>query len=145
MTTSISIQNKELLRQFYQKVYVHWDMTWVEKMVAPQFISHDWPAGKSGPEFFKAYYAAIRSAVPDATYEVDRIIAEDDKVVVQWQMKGTFENAFQGLAAQPTGQTITLKGIAIYRIEAGKLVERWVISDVHGLIEEVKKQKHLKE
>ena len=37
--------------------------------------------------------------------------------------------AFRGLA--PTGRAIALKGIAIYRVEGGKLMERWVVSDMH--------------
>jgi hypothetical protein len=27
-------------------------------------------------------------------------------------------------------------GIAIYRVERGKLVERWVVSDLHSALEE---------
>ena len=30
-----------------------------------------------------------------------------------------------------------LKGIAIYRVDEGKLMERWVVSDLHGLLEEI--------
>ena len=35
----------------------------------------------------------------------------------------------------PTGGPIVLKGIAIYRIEGGKLMERWVVSDLYGVLE----------
>jgi hypothetical protein len=34
------------------------------------------------------------------------------------------------------GRPITLNGIAIYRVEAGKLMERWVVSDLYGVLEE---------
>jgi hypothetical protein len=30
-----------------------------------------------------------------------------------------------------------LKGIAIYRVTGGKLMERWVVSDVYGVLEEI--------
>jgi hypothetical protein len=33
-------------------------------------------------------------------------------------------------------QPITLKGIAIYRAERGKLMERWVVSDLYGALAE---------
>jgi hypothetical protein len=29
-----------------------------------------------------------------------------------------------------------LKGIAIYRVDGGKLMERWVVSDLYGVLEE---------
>ena len=51
-------------------------------------------------------------------------------------MLGTHKGAFRGLA--PTGRPIVLKGIAIYRVEGGKLTERWVVSDVYGLLEELR-------
>jgi len=37
-----------------------------------------------------------------------------------------------------TGRAIALKGIAIYRVQGGKLMERWVVSDLHGLLEEIR-------
>jgi hypothetical protein len=36
-----------------------------------------------------------------------------------------------------SGRPIALKGIAIYRVEGGKLMERWVVSDLQGLLEEI--------
>lgn len=128
--------NKELVRRFYKEVYVDWNMALVDQVVSPQFTSHDWPErGPTGPRAFRDYYAAIRSAVPDARYEVDDLIAEEDKVVVRWRLLGTHKGDFKGLA--PTGRPIVLKGIAIYRLQNGKLMERWVVSDLHGLLEEI--------
>ena len=99
-----------------------------------QFRSHDWPEGATGPKAFRDYYSAMRSAVADARYEVDDLIAEGDRVVVRWRLLGTHKGAFRGIA--PTGRPITLKGIAIYRVEGGKLMERWVVSDLYGVLEE---------
>jgi predicted ester cyclase len=134
MTDELAAANKELLRRFYKDVYVDWDMSLVDAVVSPRFTSHDWPdGGPTGPRAFREYYAAMRAAVPDARYEVDDLIAEDHKVVVRWRLLGTHEGSFQGIA--PTGRAIALKGIAIYRVERGKLMERWVVSDLHGLLE----------
>lgn len=137
MTDQIAAANKALVRRFYKEVYVDWNMALVDEVVSPRFTSHDWPAGgPTGPQGFRDYYAAIRSAVPDARYEVDDLIAEGDRVVVRWRLLGTHEGSFQGIA--PTGRAITLKGIAIYRVEEGRLMERWVVADLHGLLEEIR-------
>jgi predicted ester cyclase len=121
MTHEIAAANKELVRRFYKEVYVNWNMA----------LADD---GPTGPKAFRDYYSAIRSALPDARYEVDDLIAEGDRVVVRWRLLGTHKGAFRGIA--PTGQPITLKGIAIYRMERGKLMERWVVSDLYGALEE---------
>jgi predicted ester cyclase len=134
MTDEITAENKALVRRFYKEVYADWNMAVADEVVSLQFISHDWPRGAAGPKAFRAYYTAIRSAVPDARYEVDDLIAEGDRVVVRWRLLGTHKGEFRGIA--PTGGPIVLKGIAIYRVQAGQLMERWVVSDLHGALEE---------
>ena len=136
MTDDIAAANKELLRRFYKEVYVDWNMSLVDEVVSSQFVSHDWSEGLAGPQAFRDYYSALRSAVPDARYEVDDLIAEGDRVVVRWRLLGTHKGAFRGLA--PTGRAIVLKGVAIYRVEDGKLLERWVVSDLYGALEEIR-------
>jgi predicted ester cyclase len=136
MPNDIAAANKRLVRRFYKEVYGDWNMSMVEEVVSPRFVSHDWPeGGPTGPEGFEAFYSAIRSAVPDARYEVDDLISENDKVVVRWRLLGTHQGDFRGIA--PTGRAIALKGIAIYRVDGGKLMERWVVTDLHGLLEEI--------
>jgi len=134
VTNENATTNKGIVRQFYRDVYVDWNMSRADEVLSPRFTSHDWPeGGPTGPKAFRDYYAAIRSAVPDARYEVDDLIAEGDRVVVRWRMVGTHKGTFRGIA--PTGRPIVLKGIAIYRLEGGKLMERWVVSDVYGALE----------
>jgi steroid delta-isomerase-like uncharacterized protein len=136
MTEEIAAANKQLVRRFYKEVYVNWNMALADDVVSPQFTSHDWPAGgPTGPKAFREYYSAIRAALPDARYEVEDLIAEGDRVVVRWRLLGTHQGAFRGIA--PSGRAITLQGIAIYRVENGKLMERWVVSDLYGALAEV--------
>ncbi len=137
MTDEIALANKALLRRFYKEVYVDWNMALAEEVVSPRFTSHDWPEdGPTGPQAFRDYYSVLRSAVPDARYEVDDLIAEGDRVVVRWRMLGTHKGDFGDIAA--SGKAIVLKGIAIYRVEGGKLMERWVVSDLHDVLEQIR-------
>lgn len=137
MPDEITTANKQLVRRFYKEVYGDWNLAMVDEVVLPRFTSHDWPEGSpTGRQGFELFYSAIRTAVPDARYEVDDLIAEGDKVVVRWRLLGTHEGDFRGIA--PTGQAIALKGIAIYRVDGGKLMERWVVTDLYGLLEEIR-------
>jgi steroid delta-isomerase-like uncharacterized protein len=137
MSDGTAAANKRLVRRFYQEVYGDWNMALVDEVVSPGFTSHDWPAGTpTGPEGFEGFYSAIRTALPDARYEVDDLIAEGDKVVVRWRLLGTHLGDFGGIP--PSGRAITLKGIAIYRVEHANLMERWVVTDLHGVLEEIR-------
>jgi len=138
MTDKITMGNKQIIQLLYQEVLVEWNWSLIEEFIAPQFISHDWPKdGPTGPKAFRDYYSGIiQSVLPDARYEIDDLIGEGDKVVVRWRLLGTHKGSYQNIA--PTGKFITLKGIAIYRLENDKVVERWVVTDLYGLLEEIK-------
>jgi len=137
MTDEPAAANKELLRRFYKEVYVDWNMEMADTVLSPRFRSHDWPEdGPTGPRAFRDYYTAIRAAIPDARYEIDDLIAEGDRVVVRWRMLGTHAGAFGDIPA--SGRSIVLKGIAIYRVAGGLLMERWVVSDLHGVLEQIR-------
>ena len=133
----VAAGNKELVRDFYRQVFVNWDLTVVEQVIHPQFRSHDWAADSaSAPQGFLDFYAGVRSAFPDTRYEVDDLIAEGDRVVVRWRLLGTQQGEFYGIP--PTAGSIRLDGIAIYRVANGRLMERWVVYDMHGLIQQIK-------
>lgn len=138
MTNKITRFNKEIIQRLYKEVLVEWKMKVVDELVSPEFISHDWPEGSpTGPKPFRDYYAGIiKSVVPDARYEVDDMIAEKDKVVVRWRLLGAHEGTYQDIP--PTGKAITLKGIAIYRLQDSRVMERWVVTDLYGLLEEIR-------
>ncbi|MBL7699651.1 MAG: ester cyclase [Chitinophagaceae bacterium] len=138
MTNTITSTNKQIVQRLYKEVLVYWNLPVVDELVAPQFRSHDWPENSNtGPDAFRHYYSTvIRSVLPDARYEVDDIIAEGDKVVVRWRLLGTHMGRFNNIP--PTGKVITLRGIAIYRLHGGQLIERWVVTDLHSLIAELK-------
>ena len=114
MTSEGAITNKGLVRRFYKEVYVDWNMALADQVLSPRFISHDWARG--GPTGSRAFPGLLFSHRSGRTgwsrYEVDDLIAEDDKVVVRWRLLGTHKGNFQGIA--PTGRAIVLKGIAIY-------------------------------
>lgn len=142
MSNDIAAANKRLVQRFYKEVYGDWNMSLVEEVVSPRFTSHDWPEGSAaGPEGFAAFYSAIRTALPDARYEVDDLVSEDDKVVVRWRLLGTHRGDFRGIA--PTGRAVELKGIAIYRVDGGQLMERWVVTDLYDVLEEMRESSPL--
>ncbi|TDS61527.1 ester cyclase [Myroides indicus] len=134
------IKNKELLKRFYDEVYVQWNMKTADELLSPDFLSHDWENDYKGAKGFRKYYAAFKNALPDAKYIIKDILADRDKVVVRWEMHATYTNSFPGINIPPTGQQITLKGIAIYRIENNLLAERWVVSDLYELINNLNNQ-----
>lgn len=139
MTNQIKSTNEAIIRRLYHEVLVNWNLEVTDELLSPQFISHDWPNDYApGPHTFRNFYVKIRSALPDARYEIDDLLSDKDKVIVRWRLLGTHLGDYQGLA--PTGGQITLKEIAIYRLENEKVIERWGVTDLHGLLQELKEK-----
>ena len=77
-----------------------------------------------GVEDFKQYVGRFLNAIPDANVTVEDEIAEGDKVVQRFTMRGTHQGQTEEFGP-PTGRKIELKGMTISRIEGGKIVEEW--------------------
>jgi steroid delta-isomerase-like uncharacterized protein len=77
-----------------------------------------------GVEDFKQYVGSFINAIPDANVTVEDEIAEGDKVVERFTMRGTHQGETEEFGP-PTGRQIELRGMTISRIEGGKIVEEW--------------------
>jgi steroid delta-isomerase-like uncharacterized protein len=77
------------------------------------------------------YFAAF----PDINVTVEDVIAEGDKAVTRWTIRGTHRGELMGIA--PTDKHIELKGITIHRIEGGKIVEEWERYDNLGMMQQL--------
>ena len=76
-----------------------------------------------------------RQAFPDGQYTVDQVIAEGDRVVVQFTGRGTNTGTGNGLPA--TGKRIEVTGVTIFRIANGKIVEEWTEYNMLGLLRQL--------
>jgi len=74
-------------------------------------------------------------AFPDLHLTLEDIIAEGDKMVTRWTMRGTHQGASLGMP--PTGKQCTMPGIGIFRLDGGKVAELWVIYDQLGMLQQL--------
>jgi predicted ester cyclase len=93
------------------------------------------PSGDMDYARMKQISEELRTAFPDLTTSIDDIIAEGDKVVVRYTMKGTHKGIYRGIPG--TGKKFTQVGIGIYRIKDGKFPEIWMVNDTLGLMLQV--------
>ena len=118
-------ENKVLARRVLEDMFNKGNLDVADELLAPDYVDHDpaMPEDIRGPEGFKQYVGAYRSAFSDLHLEIEDQIAEGDKVVTRWTGTGTHDGELSGIA--PTGNRVTLPGMEIVRISGGKLVEGW--------------------
>ncbi len=101
---------------------------------APEYISHR-PGGDMPFEGFVQYQISRLKAFPDLSCTVEDIIAEGQKVMVRFIVRGTHLDMFRGIPA--TGKKIEMGGIGIERCAGGQIVESWHYSDTLGMMQQL--------
>ena len=76
-----------------------------------------------------------REAFPDISFEIGLQVAEGDYVATRWTGTGTHNGPIMGI--EPTGNSSTVTGIGIDRIEDGKVVESWNSWDTLGMMQSI--------
>src|SRR3954464_7818555 len=86
-------------------------------------------ADATGPEGVRAYWAELFGASPDLRFDVDAMIAEGDRVAVQWSARGTFAGpgSYQGI--QPTYARLDLEGLDLFSLRDGLIVREDAYTD----------------
>ncbi len=87
------------------------------------------------PEQLATMRQRILTAFPDFQVVIEDQVAERDRVVTRVTFRGTHLGEYRGIA--PTGRRVAYQGIAVDRIEAGKVVEGWHQADDLGLLRQL--------
>jgi steroid delta-isomerase-like uncharacterized protein len=118
-------ENKAIFRRYAEEVWNRTNLEVVDE-IFDRYISHQ-PDGltlQRGPEDVKRFVSEFRAAFPDFRISIDEQIAEGDKVMTRWKIRGTHQGDFRGAA--PTGKEMEIHGIGIFRFSSeGKVVESW--------------------
>lgn len=131
-------RNKQLVDRFIQELFSRGDLTAIDRYVDPDFVDHDPPVpGIPGDaEGFRRAAALFRQAFPDWRSELHQLTAEDDLVTERFTASGTHSGG-ELLGVAPSGATVVLKGINMFRIRDDKIIERWGRLDDAGLLRQL--------
>ena len=137
MTSDQRTNNKQIVEAFIQELFTNGDLDAVDRHLAPDFVNHDspFPGAPDGPEGMRQAAVRYRAALPDWHSNVDQMIAEHDIVVERFTARGTHQGVLMGRPG--TGKPVVLRGINIFRLDDGKIVERWGQLDQLGLLHQL--------
>ena len=129
-------QNKNTVTEFIDALFTKGDLGVVDDYLAEEFINHDPPLGVTADrEGMRAAGAMFRAAFPDWHSEMDILVGEADLVVEHFTASGTQQGEIFGVP--PSGRTVALPGINIWRVRDGRIVERWGRLDELGLLRQL--------
>ena len=118
-------ENKAIFRRYVEEVTNQGKLDLADE-IFDQYLAHQ-PDGSTlqrGPEHVKRFTGEFRSAFSGFHCDIEDQIAEGDRVMTRWRMRGIHQGEFRGMA--PTGKEMELNGIGIFRFSPeGKVVESW--------------------
>ncbi len=79
---------------------------------------------------------AFAQSFSNISYDIEDLLALDDKVVLRVKTRASHTGAFHGI--EPTGRHVTFTGIVIYRIVGAKIAESWGELDLMGLFRQLR-------
>lgn len=129
--------NKALVRRWLEAVDTG-DVAVLGRYLAAAYVDHnpppfpDLPPGRAGAE--RAFALAL-AAFSDFHHVIEDQIAEGDLVVSRIAGTGVHTGEFLGIP--PTGRRVSMSGIAIHRVQDGRIVEHWAQIDALGLLQQL--------
>ena len=128
-------ENKAIIGRFIDELLNQGALAAIPEIVDSSYIMHGAGTDVSGHQGVQRFVVTYRTALPDYHCTIEDQMAEGDKVVTRWTVRGTQRGELPGIP--PTGKPITLEGIVIDRIANGKLAETWLQADSLGMMQQL--------
>jgi predicted ester cyclase len=93
---------------------------------------HGYSPEPMGKAEVRGFYSAIFGAFESPQLEFHEVLWEGSACTIRFTMTGRHVGEFMGVGA--TGIDIALPGITILHFEGDRLVERWSVADMLGLL-----------
>jgi len=123
--------NKEIVRRLFD-AFADVDLDLMDELVSDDFVAHGLgPAVSADAQGWKDVAQHMNENVSDLAWEVNDVIAEQDKVTVRWTCRGSHTGDLFGMGAGHRNVTVT--GIEIYRLVDDKVSEYWGAADMSDL------------
>lgn len=135
-------EGKAFFQHWNEEVWNNRRLELVEGLVAPDYLRHDpgVPHEVRGPESLRQLIGMYFAAFPDLHLTPEQIVAEGGTggggmVCVVQTARGTNDGEFMGMP--PTGKSVSVTLIEMFRIEDDRIVEQWVSVDVLGMLRQL--------
>ncbi|MDG6923190.1 MAG: ester cyclase [Nitrososphaerota archaeon] len=132
-----SYDNRRSVERYFEEAWNQGNIAAIDEIIAADFVGTMPPPNQPlrGPMGVKEFVTADRLAYPDLHFTLEETVAEANKVVARWTMRGTHLNQWK--IFPPTGKSIEFCGVTIFTIKDSQIHRFFVISDALGLLQQL--------
>lgn len=125
--------NTAVIRQFVDEVLNRGHIDGAGRFLWEDLVQHvPFPGQGPGLSGFQDMMREARVAFPDIYWSVEEQMTDGDRVLTRFVWTGTHSGPFLGIA--PTGRRVTVWGMVIDQIVAGRIKESRFLMDTLGLM-----------
>jgi predicted ester cyclase len=126
-------ENKAVLARIVDELLNGQNLDLVDELVHPDYEDG---YGGFGRDQYRELLRGTFAAFPDLRLTVEDAVGEGDVVVGRFTLRGTHRGELLG--TEPTGRQVEFAAIGWLEFRGGKMIGRWNVSDVHGLLEQLR-------
>ena len=117
------------MERLFEEVINRGQLDLIDELVAEDAVEHEALPISTGEmrTDLRAWISELRRAFPDYHIDLEDLIVEGDTVVARERVTGTNSGPLLGIP--PTGRRFCIDAIDIVRVDAGRVVEHWGLSD----------------
>lgn len=130
---------EDLVRRFYDEIWNNQDFRVAEELLDERLSFR----GSLGPTLhhrsdFLDYVGSVTQALSGYHCQVDELLSEGARAAAKMTFSGVHVGNFLGYA--PTHKGVQWHGAAFFREKGGRLVDIWVLGDLHALTQLLEEQ-----
>ena len=129
-------ENIAVVRRFFDEVCNGRRLELAEELLTPDHVYHDPQIPNVvGPRAMASAVAVYQTGL-NGRWTVEELrAAEGDRVVARWTGTGTHTAELNGIP--PTGRSIRVAAVHLFRLEGGRIAEQWCVWDALGMLQQL--------
>lgn len=131
--------NKAVVKRLIEDCFNGRDLSLLPELLHSEFVNHQdlVPVHcKKGPGVFEELYTKLYESFPDIKIHNHMMLADGDKVIIYDTLVGTNTGTLSD-GSPPTGKKVEFTAFNILRLQDGKVIERWGITDQLSLMQQL--------
>ena len=126
--------DSDVIRRLTNEVFMAGDLSKWDELIDDSFVDHDPMPGMGDDKKAQREVAEmVTTAFSDRKMSLHELTETDDgRVVENWRMEGTHVGEAMGIP--PSNQAISVRGMELWRVENGKVVEHWGVVDISDVL-----------
>jgi len=127
--------NSDVIRRLTDEVYVAGDISKIDDLIDDGFVDHDPMPGMADDKKGQREMAEMVVATFDnRKFPMHELVeTTDGRVVENWIMTG--KHVGEAMGIPPSNQEISVRGMELFRVADGKIVEHWGVVDIGDVLE----------